>query len=298
LRVLAWSADGGRGPAPLGDVEQARDLVDPWHPAADAMRSAIRRCAAVSAARLAGPPPPQAAAEEDPFGLPGRLGLGSALLAAAVGARSLPGAAARLMQAVPPTDSGWEHAARYAVANAAEHCDDPPAGPLPGALRLCAPLCGVFDAPGDLDGLFCGELADRLTGTAEGRSTLVRVFAGPCTSDAQAEWRGQRLELARTRDPGFVLDVYAEALELHASAHVERVRTARGLWRLGRVTPLVLSTAQWWGALAKLDRRTRTRDLVRQRMRRARDHGLPYAAIPYRLGTELYWSVTAAGGIQ
>jgi hypothetical protein len=275
VRVLNWAAGNSPEPPPRGDLADPRGLAEPFAELA----GALGLIAAVTAARLR-------CGTSPPFGLPGPVGAGPALLAAAIGARAHPAALDSLLHAVPRPRSGWDHLARYglvgAVQRSAAQLSEAESG-LPVRLARHAPLTGVFDAPGSVEKMICTQLANAILDTPEGRGAATGLLAEPCPSDDAAAWRGGLLELARPDNRDFVLDVYETALSVHRREHAARRLLAEQSWRTGGPGPTVRATARWWTALAR-----RQRPLVRARRGLRGEDYLP--------GVRLHWAVARATG--
>jgi hypothetical protein len=278
VRVLNWAAGNRPEPPPRGDLADPRGLAEP----SAELTGALGLIAAVTAARLR-------CGTSPPFGFPGPVGVGPALLAAAIGARAHPAALDSLLRAVPRPRSGWDHVARYGLAGAVQRSAarlSEAESELPLRLAWHAPLTGVLDAPGPVEKMTCTQLANAILAAPEGRAAVTGVLAEPCPSDDTAAWRGGLLERARPDHRDFVLDVYEIALSIHRREHAARRLLAEQAWRTGGPGPAVRATARWWTALAYLERRQRP--LVRARPRLRGEDYLP--------GVRLHWTVAQATG--
>lgn len=259
-RVLAWAADTA-GPVPEGALWKAAELAAP---------SADTRGLAAALARTTGA---KLGAGTPPFGDPAPVGLGAALLAAAIGGRRQPERARQLALALPPSrpsrarpgESRWyDLIARHGVVSAVFTDPAPPADggsdePLRETLLRMSPLTAVLRRP-PLSRLKAGTtaeeteaaaaLADRPLGAAVLTSALARWLP-----DADAlEWRTELLHRLGTQGgPGLALDTYTTARLRHGPAWDERLRWARRvLSASGPADSLAIATIRFWAPLARL----------------------------------------------
>jgi hypothetical protein len=251
-RVLDWAA-GGAGAPPVGDLKDPPALL---RPAAGLVHSMGRLCALTGARLRWGEPP---------LGDGRALGVGGALLAAALGATPEDQAdAAALLDAVPPARTPAEWALRHGLIAAALPflpTAPPPAPPIapragpdgdPSAvgphapqparptrfliaddwLRL-SPLTALLGAPREDQRAALTGLAADLIARPAGRRWLVLALAEPAEAAAVRLWRRELLGRLLTGDPaagrGFVLDCYEATAVHHAQAALAQVRRARAV---------------------------------------------------------------------
>jgi hypothetical protein len=246
-RVLGWALTGG-GPPPGGDLRDTEELAAPG----PGLAAALGQLAAATAARLrlAWPPLGDAAP-------PGPT---AAVLAAAVGTRSVPELARFLLRAVRPGRSPAEWLARHGVVAPAREY-------LPAALAddclLCSPLTALLTRPvAGQDGEVMA-VAQRFLDHPGGRLALQLELARPTTDPAVWLWRQtllDRLRLAGGAGVDFVLDVYEAALVHHRPEILAQIRAAHAVLSdpLASADNNRLDAAQalagWWGPLSALER--------------------------------------------
>jgi hypothetical protein len=247
LSVLLWTRTSdderpARPAPPEGDLRELQELADPPPDVADeVVRVAVRGAARLRLDRLA-------EREHRP------VGAGAVLLAAAIGARAQGDLAAEAVRAVPTARSLWDVLAHHAVvAPALPHCAGAPL--LADRLRDASPLTALLDRPNP-PGEAAAELLleDALLTHPQGRRLLTGVYCEAPASPAQALWRGRLLDQLRMQDRDVVLDVYEAALLRHRAAHLLLVQQARLCLTVPPDLPAARPVAQWWAALARLER--------------------------------------------
>ncbi|NNN34835.1 hypothetical protein HLK59_31630 [Streptomyces sp. S3(2020)] len=242
--MLQWSrnCDGERSAPPEGDLRDLQDLAAPPPDVTDeVIRVAVYGAARLRLDRLA-------EQERRP------VGAGALLLAAAIGARAQAELATEAVRAVPPARSLWDVLAHHAVvAPALPHCAGSPL--LAERLRDASPLTAVLDRPNP-PGESAAELLleDVLLTHPQGRRLLTAVYCEAPASPAQALWRGRILDQLRMQDRELVLDVYEAALLRHQAEHLLLIQQARLCLTVPPDLPSARPVAQWWAALARLER--------------------------------------------
>jgi hypothetical protein len=248
LQVLAWATgehlSGDKMPA--GALAGLAELADP---PAD-IREAIRRVAAIAAARLRLTAPP--------LGDSRSPGPGVAILAAAVGASTEPGSAVRVLEVLADEDAepAYELTARHAVAVCAlrsGQLDETTAD----LVREVSLLTAVLDHPTASGEVAAEELLEsRLLADPDGYRLAIRTFAAPAASAAQVDWRARLMARFRhgPRLP-FVLDVYETGMTAYGAAHRRRLARARELLSYGENLEAIRPLVQWWQPLAEIERR-------------------------------------------
>ncbi|KKD06695.1 hypothetical protein [Streptomyces sp. WM6386] len=242
--MLQWSrnCDGDRSAPPEGDLRDLQDLAAPPPDVTDeVVRVAVYGAARLRLDRLA-------EQERRP------VGAGALLLAAAIGARAQEELAAEAVRAVPAARSLWDVLAHHTVvAPALPHCASTPL--LAERLRDASPLTAVLDRPNP-PGESAAELLleDVLLTHPQGRRLLTSVYCAAPASPGQALWRGRLLDQLRMQDRELVLDVYEAALLRHQAEHLVLIRQARLCLTVPPDLPSARPVAQWWAALARLER--------------------------------------------
>lgn len=281
IRVLEW-ATFGSGPPPSGDLAEVAELLRPG----PGLREAMGRLAAKSSARLGWGSPP--------LGDPTEPGLGSALMASALGAaQGHPEDAALVLEAVPRARRPGELALRHGlVAEAVRHLpqrppeveseprsesEAEPGGTADGEesstpkapvlfredwLTL-SPITALLGAPAEIQQGELTGLAAELAGQSAGRRWLATVLAEPVDEPAVRAWRRELIgRLRRQGGDGteLVLDIY-EANGIHfAERSLEQVRWARAVlferFAAEEDADLAeaLSIAAWWRPLWEIRR--------------------------------------------
>ncbi|MFF3408778.1 hypothetical protein ACFYW8_21700 [Streptomyces sp. NPDC002742] len=226
-------------PLPQGDLTDAAALYTP----SSALTDALSRAAAVSAARLRLYPPP--------FDDPRPPRLGTALLAAAIGARDRPRQACRLITAMPEPNRGYEWpVAHLMVHHALRTGLDPELG---RSLRAASPLTGLLDHPAESARAASFDVLLTALTSEGGRQLLLRELCVPPTSAAQALWRGELMSRIRIQHWAFVLDVYETALSRYGVAYRRRTEAAVRAARVGALEQ-ARPMGVWWRGLAELRR--------------------------------------------
>ncbi|MEB8343006.1 hypothetical protein [Streptomyces endophyticus] len=244
LSVLQWSrnCDGTRSTPPEGGLSDLQDLAAPPPDVTDeVIRVAVYSAARLRLDRLA-------ERERRP------VGAGALLLAAIIGARSQAELAAEAVRAVPPARSLWDVLAHHAVvAPALPHCAGSPL--LAERLLDASPLTAALDRPNPT-----GESAveilveDVLLTHPQGRRLFTNVYCAAPDSPAQALWRGGVLNQLRMDERELVLDVYEAGLLRHRAEHLGLIQQARLCLTAPPDLPAARPVAQWWAALARLER--------------------------------------------
>jgi hypothetical protein len=259
LRTLAWARDPVGAP-PVGALRQVGVLAAPGDPAVQA----LRRHAAVSAARLG--------AGNPPLGDAGPIGLGGLWLAAAIGGRLEAETAQALADLVPrvsPKGSdGWaECVARHGVVGPATTALAAPAGAattptvgldqLTDTVHRASPLTAVLYRPPAGSHTAARALATGLAARPGGPAMLIASLSAPVLGpdDATLNWRAELLELFRAEHPGLMLEVYGAALLWHGPQWTDRIAWAgRELAIRGGALALPIATLRFWAPLARMQR--------------------------------------------
>jgi hypothetical protein len=245
-RVLAWAVDPA-GPPPEGPVHDAAGLAR-----VDAeLTRLIGDLTRITAARLGVGTPP--------LGDAAPVGLGAALLAAAIGGRARPEQAKGLADAVPRF-AGWSDAvARHGAVElwlrqqpAAGHVGERDS--LDERLLRASPLSAVLHRPTleRLQGHSAQQevgLAEELLSRPRGRRLLTCVLAAPSLESDVLEWRSELLQRLRLAHLDAVVDTYVTARIRHGADWDERLRWAREELYRGNVHPLAVATVRYWAAL-------------------------------------------------
>jgi hypothetical protein len=244
-QVLDWAALG-EGPPPHGDLDGAEQLARPD----PRLVLSLARLGAVTAARL------RVAAVE---GAP-ETGLDGLVLAAALGSRQAVELARALVATLPAPCGTWECLVRHGLAATAlafvpeEMADD---------LRAASPLSGLLERPAPGEESAALAWVRRLRGDRQMRQALVVALAHPAAPPAVRRWRAELLDRSRLDGEdgrSFVLDVYETAILHHEAEWIDVVRAARAVLLDPRAVAdaerldEAAAAADWWGALAALDR--------------------------------------------
>lgn len=260
VRVLDWAGDP-TGPPPAGPLRGAAALVSPGEQAV----AALRRLAALAAARLGAGRPPLAD--------PGPVGPGSLLLAAAIGGRAERNAAAAIIDAVPAIRLGSSGAW---VDSVARHAVVAPLMISPGiglddvtadTLLRASPLTGVLYRPASGTAPAARTVAARLLARPRGAGIAVPALAAPSASAEILNWRAELLEMMRLQHTACALDVYLAARLWHGTAWDDRLRWAEHqLAGPGAQPELPIATIRYWVPLARLYRDEQARNTLGRRI--------------------------------
>lgn len=263
-RVLAWAA-GSPGSPPIGGVEDAGRLMTPGPEVCERLRQLAR----YTAARLG--------AGRPPLGDDGPVGLGTVLIAAAIGGRRDPDAACQIIRAVPPRLTadpvphgdggagapGWSDAiARHGIASrfADPGQEDQPRATADAALVDClldaSPLTTVLLRPSSerlRTGTIGAQLAIalQLLTRPRGRELLTSALAAPTRDLGVLTWRAYLLTRLSREHRDVVLGVYLAARLRYGPKWDELLDWAAR--RSGAPT----AALQFWTPLAILDREDR-----------------------------------------
>lgn len=254
IQVIQWALLGS-GPPPRGDLYDTDALARPDQP----LQAALAQLAGVTAARLhLGFPP---------LGDPSPVGVGSAVLAAALGALHTPSLARTLLGAVPPASTPVEWITRHGLLARALpflfRGQDHPLAPLAEDGLLVSSLTALLTYPAEGQQGMLLDLAQRLLRHPAGRRLLALSLAQPTGELAVRRWRHDLLERLRPAgDKGmdFVLDVYEAAMIYHAQETLDQVQAARRVITDSAAAADeqrlrdALAVAAWWESLWAVER--------------------------------------------
>ena len=278
-QILGWAAEPS-GPPPTGPLWDVHQLASP----PDTVRDAAVQLARKTAARLGAGAPP--------FGAKAEIGLGTVFLAAAVGGRQQPAAAAALARAVPSAAPGrdprawYDLVARHGLASAVIAAFDgtatgtaggaggtPGAGtggeveldPFPERLLEASPLTAAMYRPplrrlrADSTGQIEAGAAS-LLGRPRGREVLAAGLSGWLPRSEVLIWRASLVNRLRHEHPDLLLDVYLAARTRHATEWDKRIKWAARefLNPHDLPDPLAIATLQFWMPLAAFQRASTT----------------------------------------
>jgi hypothetical protein len=275
-RILEWAAKPS-GPPPTGPLWDVHQLA---RPPAD-VRDAAARLARKTAARLGAGSPP--------FGARAAIGPGTVFLAAAVGGRQQPAAAA-LARAVPPAapdrnpGAWYDLVARHGLASAVIATFDGSATaaaggatpsadtggpaelePLLDCLLEASPLTAAIYRPPlrrlRTDSTGRTELAAAaLLGRPRGREVLAVGLSGWLPLPDVLIWRASLLDRLRHAYPDLLLDAYLAARTRHAAEWDKRIKwAAREFLNPNHLPdPLAIATLRFWAPLAAFQRTSTT----------------------------------------
>jgi hypothetical protein len=218
-------------------------------------RDALRYLVAATGARLGAGPVPL----EDPT----PVGLGTVVLAAAVGARLDENRAGQVLAAAPPAprltrgSAGWAEAvARHGLVGpilTSASADLPAA--LADALLEASPLTMILHRPTPERRESSRAAAVALLQRPRGARMLAATFAAPSLDPAVLTWRFELLNQFRTDQVTTMLDCYLAARLWYATGWDARIRDAQAqLSGLTRPSDLAISTARFWLPLETQDR--------------------------------------------
>jgi hypothetical protein len=267
---------------PVGDLAGIDALA---RPNAQLAASVGELCSVTSARlRLANPP----LADARP------PGVGTVMLAAAVGGRSEAALAQALASEMPRALSALDLIGRHGLvvrAIAALAVESGTAKEVRELLLERSPLTGLLDFPPEGGDAECMDLARRMLAQSDGRRLLVLHLAEPAANRLARRWQGTLLERLRVTDPEFVLDVYEAYLVHNEDAALQNVRLAEQVLRstLPSKEALegALAVADVWSALAALS-------VSHPEALRAR----PYLGYAYLNGVALYKRARRMTGVM
>lgn len=246
LRVLEWAAEP-RGPVPDGPLWELGELARPDTVVLRAVGELARRTAASLGAGV------------PPFGDTGPVGVGSALLAAAVGGRRQSGHCLRLAEVLaPPRPRGdrpahwYDLVARHGLVAAvlAAWARPVPGEPeaLPETLLRMSPLTAILHRPPQRRRTAEVAAAAALIERPHGHHVLAAGLAPWSSEHTVLRWRAELL--TRLDRPELTLDTYTLARLRHGADWDRRLRWARRqLGMPGSPDPLAIETVRFWAPL-------------------------------------------------
>ncbi|HEW97317.1 MAG: hypothetical protein DRR16_05305 [Candidatus Parabeggiatoa sp. nov. 3] len=279
INVIEW-AFNGLGPLPQGDLYDTPALSHPNQ----ALREAMQTLTVIQAAQMYFGSAPFLGDKKP-------LGVGGALLAAAIGVLHWPESAQQLLKAVPRAHSSADWIIRHALVARvlpllAEHSGHAVTH-LRADLLLVSPLTALVNVPVASQENEMMTLVEQLLEQPASRRWLQLSLAKPTDNRAIRDWRQKILAQLRQTEQdsktSFVLDVYETLMIHHRSVAFDQVGAARRVLRdpiaaaSAQRLQEALSIAQWWQPLWAL-RRTRKEEL-RQRL---------YLDYQYLEGLKLY----------
>jgi hypothetical protein len=276
IKIIKWAIND-TGPPPRGDLRKTRALANP----SQSLSLAMQTLTTITAAQMCFDSPPLG--DKQP------LGVGSAILAAAIGARDSPTHAQQIIKTIPPANHPAEWIIRHALASRIlPFLNNKTAETLSTHdCLLASPLTALLNTPVPSQQNTLIELVYQLIEHPTSRRWLQLNLAKPTSDTATRRWRqellGQLRQTEGDKETTFVLDVY-ETLAIHHSEEAfKQVYTARSVL----LDPIAaadenrlqqaLSIANWWKPLWEL-RRSRNNEL-RKRL---------YLGYQYLEGLELY----------
>ncbi len=272
-RVIEWAMtmNAMSAPPPLGDVRSTEQLAQP----PESLCRSLGELTTITAARMRLGAPPLGDREQ--------VGLGSLIIAAAIGVSSIPEFSRIVLSAVPQSESPVDWVARHGIVLPAlsylteEVADD---------CRILSPLTALINRPVKGYDDQAIDVARFLLENKHGRVSLVLHLARPIQDLKVREWRNTLLDLLRLgkeHEKTFVLDVYEAMMIHHQQEAIDQVRNARTVMTDPKSASDenrlrdALSVCGWWGPLWTIERSNI--NALRAR---------PYLGYAYREGMALY----------
>lgn len=276
IDVINWTMSGTGSP-PWGHLSATLALGKP----SKALRVAMQTLTAQTSAKMYWGAPPLH--DERP------LGVGGAILAAAIGGLHTPNYARQMIPAIPPAANPAEWLLRHALVTRILPflTQTAPLADLKADFFAVSPLTALINTPPPSQQNTLMSLVEQLFERLASRRWLQLSLAQPTDNQAIRDWHQNILAQLRQTEQDqkttFVLDVYETLMIHHRPAAFKQVRSARRVLRDENASKdeqrlqEALSIAQWWQPLWAL-RRTR-KDEIRQRL---------YLDYQYLEGLELY----------
>jgi hypothetical protein len=248
INVIEW-AFNGLGPLPQGDLYDTPALSHPNQ----ALREAMQTLTVIQAAQMYFGSAPFLGDKKP-------LGVGGALLAAAIGVLHWPESAQQLLKAVPRAHSSADWIIRHALVARvlpllAEHSGHAVTH-LTADLLLVSPLTALVNVPVASQENEMMSLVEQLLEQPASRRWLQLNLAEPTDNQAIRDWRQKILAQLRQTEQdsktSFVLDVYETLMIHHRSVAFDQVGAARRVLRdpiaaaSAQRLQEALSIAQWW----------------------------------------------------